>query len=186
MNVIEVVRYLQENQYAAPGKRTCLKKSKVYADIKSNVFRVQNERSITEAEVAEYIMKAGLVPLSGNAELRDDAHARRADLQAALLEVRRQREQFELDRARGAYLLRSDVEMQFAIKWAAIDASIRHLLHTRARDWIYAVGGRGEKKDVLVALVGAELDELFNRLATIDELQLSLVVDENESAEQDE
>jgi hypothetical protein len=64
--------------------------------------------------------------------------------------------------------------MQFAIKWSTIEAAIKHIVRTRSIDWITAVGGDIRKRDMLIDLVHGEFDRIFNELAGIDDLKITL------------
>lgn len=180
MKISDGVKYLQQNRYAAPGKRVPIGKSKVYADLKSGLFVVEDEKNVTQDELARYIMAAGLVRLEANAELRDDLHRRRIEGQAGLIEVRRAREQFELDRAKGRYIEKDEVHLCAATKCAALEAGLKTMVRANVVDWIVKVGGDPKHAKMLTAIVYSEIDILLGDFGSMDEIEIVVAKDRSE------
>lgn len=165
-NRAEAARFLESLGYK-------VKKSKIYDDFKKGLLRINPDKTINETEVRAYAEQNLDRVKSDDGRLdRMTYQQKMQDLKISRLKA--EKLQFDIDRERGRYLLRDEVLTQFAIKWSAIEAVVKHLVQTRAIDWIYAVGGDGKKRDLFVELVHAELDDLLNQLATIDDLKISL------------
>lgn len=172
MKISGWVKYLQQNRYAAPGKRVPIGKSKVYADLKSGIFVVADEKNVTQDELARYIMAAGLVRLEGNAQIREDLQRRRAEGQAGLIEIRREREKFELDRLRGRYIEKDEVHLTCATKCAALEAGLKNTVRINAVDWIIKTGGDPKHAKMLIALMYSEIDALLGEFGNMDEINV--------------
>ena len=154
---------------------------KFYGDCSKNMVKVNADGTINEAEALAYAVRYLKKVKGGDADaVLDDIFKSKAKAELDKTLVQEEKLRFELERERGNYLPRADVMTQFAVKWGTLEASLRHLLRTRARDWIYACGGDAKKFDMFVALVGSEMDEIFNSMATIEDLEISLVVDGGE------
>jgi hypothetical protein len=166
---LAAVRFLQTLGYK-------LQKSKFYADQKSGLVKVNTDGTVSEAEARAYAER--YLKKVKDAPGEDPAiGAMQKELKAAELGKTKAQEEkirFELDRDMGKYLLRDEVLTQFCIKWAAFDGAVRHLVQSRAGDWIFATGGDVKKKDMLVELIFAELDSVENELANLEDLAIEM------------
>ncbi len=163
-----------------------ISRGKLYKDADAGLLKVRPDGTVSESDALAYASRFLKKLKGGDADpALDGLYREKAQAELDKTRVQEEKLRFELERERGRYILLEDVETQFAVKWAAIEASVRHLLITRAKDWIYAVGGQVEKYDMLITMAGAELDGVFNRLATIEELNLSLVIGGCDSQEEE-
>ena len=151
---------------------------KFYTDCAKGMVKVAADGSISESEALAYAVRYLKKVKGSDADAAlDGIFKEKAQAELNLRITQEKKMAFELEREMGNYLPKADVLTQFAVKWGTLEASLRHLLRTRARDWIYACGGDAKKFDMFVALVGSEMDEIFNSMATIEDLEISLVVD---------
>ena len=143
-SVLAAVGYLNSQGYK-------LSKSKAYKDAKAGLLKVRGDKTVTEAEALAYAARVGLekvVPgTSGSAE---EIQARKIEAELSLSRAREEKLRFELERERGKYLLKTDVAVENATKFGAIEAGIKHLMRTKALEFIALVGGDGKKAPELV------------------------------------
>lgn len=170
-NLSEVERFLKARGYK-------IAKSKLYQDAAKGLIKVNADKSVNESEALAYAVRflKKIKGAEGDAEMD---HLYREKAEAELEKIRSQNEKlrFELAQLHGNYMPRDQVITEFAVKWGAIEAAVRHLIRTRGRDWLYAAGADIKKHDMFQELVGAELDDLFNGLATIEELEITLAAE---------
>jgi len=166
---LDAVRFLQTLGYK-------IAKSKLYADQKAGLIKVNADGTVSEAEARayaeRYLKKVKSSP--GEDPAIDAMHKEIKTAELGKMRAQEEKIRWELDREQGKYLLRDVVLVQFCVKWAAIDGAVRHLVQSRSGDWIFAVGGDIKKKDMLVEMIFAELDAVENDLADLEDLAIEL------------
>ncbi len=179
-NLMGVVQFLKAQGYK-------IAKSKVYADAKSGLIKVNQDGTVNESEARAYAQRYLKKVKSGKKDdgKLDTLHREKAEAELESVRKKNQRLQFAFERDQGLWMKREDVETQFAIKMGAIDAQIKDMIRFRALDWINAVGGNSKKVDVLIELMNADVDQRFNELAEIEELKVmirlpAMVMDEGD------
>lgn len=158
---MEALKWLQEEGYK-------IKKSKLYKDADIGILPLQADGSVVASDVRAYA--ATLNKIKSRPGELDPDYKTKSKKESKKLDVQIQKMQFDLDRERGKYLLKSDVRTETAVKIAALEAGLKHFIAINAVDWIYAVGGRAEKRRVLINLFNAGLDELFNEFGNMEEI----------------
>lgn len=164
--------HLVDQKYAAPNRRKPIGSSKFYKDVRNGMFPVLNEAAITEDELGAYILKAGLVKLTGNAENIDRLAAEEKKSRMALMDAKRRAAEFALEKERGLYLRKADVQAELAMKLGTMEACWKNLVATNLVEWIQFVGGDIDKTDDLREIIFTRQDEMLNELCSFDELNI--------------
>lgn len=167
-NLMAVVAFLKVQGYK-------IAKSKLYKDAAAGLIKANADGTVAETEARAYAQRY-LKKIAGG---EDDSamnalYRQKAEAELAKTRAQEEKIRFELERERGNFMARDLVLVEFAIKWTAIEAAIRHLVRSRAADWMHMAGADGKKNDMFIDLISAELDELFNELAEIEELRIRL------------
>ncbi len=168
-NLTAAVQHLQEKGWK-------IKKSKVYADAKAGLLRVQPDRTVARADLDSYILRAGLekTAAADTGGQIERGQAERLELENEKLRKQVEKLEWELARDKGKYLLKEDVRVEVALKIAALEAGLKHWMRTGAADLVYAVGGEPAKARVLINLYEARLDELLDEMGRLEELALEV------------
>jgi hypothetical protein len=165
-NVMEALQFLKARGYKVA-------KSKVYADAKKGLLKVQEDKSVLEADVLAYAVRAELEKTPEKASKIDDSvFADKAAAELQLLEVRKKKLLFEHEKQMGLYLLKSDVHAEIAMKLGAIEAGFKHLVAVRLADWIEAAGGDTQTVDDVRESIYTDIDGMMNEFCSFDELAI--------------
>lgn len=165
-NVMEALQFLKAQGYKVA-------KSKMYADAKKGLLKVLEDKSVLEADVLAYAVRAELEKTPGKASAVDDSiFADKANAELELLEVRKKKLTFEYEKQMGLYLLKTDVHAEIAMKLGAIEAGFKHLVAVRLADWIEDARGDVKCCDELRETIYGEIDALLNEFCSFDELEI--------------
>ncbi len=161
-----VVDYLEKEGYK-------IKKTKVYDDAKNGLLPVQPDGTVFRSDVESYAKKY-LEKVKNQTGQVDKIFQQKSHTE--ILRTQRQIEKLELDLeiARGKYILRKDFGMELAARAGMFEAGLKHLIQTRAIDWIYEVKGDPKKAQILINRIFDALDEQLGQYANMDEFQIIL------------
>jgi hypothetical protein len=104
----------------------------------------------------------------------DQAQKRKLALEAEKLERQNALLEWDLRIKEGAYISRADAEMARAAAISIIEANIRNLHLTLSGEWIRLVEGNPDHTPRLIDAMGDALNDLFNRLARMEEFTVEL------------
>jgi hypothetical protein len=179
-NRVEVLNHLKRKGYA-------VQKSKLYADSKKGLLKLQDDKTILESDVKAYVRRSGLVKPSDLAAAdptKDDALIlKRREMEIKKLEEQVAELEFKREVSQGLYILKTDFELEIAARIAVFDANLRHFFQSRISDWVSQAEGNLKKIPVLLESINQHLDEQFNEFASMKTFQVIIVENEN-SAEQ--
>lgn len=164
-NRLAVVKYLAGQGYKA-------KRQKVYDDAKAGLLKVQPDGSVRVNDVVAYIALAGLKRVQTAEGEIDELHKKEKQLQIECLEVKRDRETFNLEKDQGAYIARDDHEVQMAALAGLMEQTVRQGLRFILEDTILMAGGSTKKLQTCLDAAHRHLDELFNALVAGGEFQI--------------
>lgn len=148
-NVLEVVAYLKDAGYK-------IEKSKAYID---RHLMKPDKDGFLQSNVDRYA-KAFLERFDGTS---GDGNSDKAREEARLTRERADKIAFENEIMRGKYLLRSEVDRQFAARAAFLKDGVGpRFIHSRAPRIVEMVGGEMAKIPDLVEMWLKEVEELFD------------------------
>lgn len=154
-------------------------KRKVYLDADKGLIKVNPDRSVNESEARAYAerylkkVKSG----SGDGDGRlDQLYREKAEADLKNIQMKNDQIEFEIEKQKGLWLKREEAETLLAVKLGALDAAVKDLIRTRALDWLYSAAGDSKKLEMLVELMTADVDMMFNGLAEIEELELVVML----------
>ena len=160
-----VLRSLKEQGYK-------VQKSKLYQDRKAGLIKVRPDHSVVESEVLAYIQRAGLQKKWDHSGEMDETFSDKTRKEVTRLELQIERERFDLDKKRGKYLLKTDVETALAIRVGVFEAGLKHLFQTRFRECIQLAGGNPKKTQMAIEYWNNGIDELLDELARMEEIEV--------------
>jgi len=167
-SLLQVMEYLI-------GKGYKVSKSKIYRDAENGKIVVASDaagnKSVTALAAWEYAEKH-LEKTGANKKDLKDLQARKLMNAIRNQDMEFEKKRFELDRDRGKYVPRSDLEAELAARAVIFDSMWRHLFNTRVRTWIALVNGKAEKAADLLAALNEALDQLLNEYATTKQFQV--------------
>ena len=173
--IADVARWLKIEGYCAPGKDEPVRKSKVYQDRRTGVLSFADKRAITLTEIMAYVARAQLMKTSVNrADEAEDLNIQKLRHDTRKAKADADRREFENARDLGLYFKKEEVELQTALKIAALDAGFKHAVRTSALDWIRAVDGDLKKTQVLCDLVYPVIDELLDGFGRMEEITITI------------
>jgi len=166
----EVVRHLTQAGYK-------VSKSKISRDKKKNAIRVEPDGTILESEVRVY---AGTLERArGDIKDLSDIHAQKTAKEVESIELKIAKQQFDLEKETGRYILRRDFEAELASRAVVFDAGFRHMFNMKVREWIALVGGKSEKSSDLLDKLNQALDEQLNSYASLKTYHVIFSNEEN-------
>lgn len=176
-NIAAVLLYLQE----AGWKIT-----------KTSLYRHQKEGKIIPASDGKYskrvVDKYARTFLKQAAtgkrvvEETDELQRRKLQKEIARLELSVEREKFNLERDRGLYVPREQMDIELAMRAGVLMAGLKHWIQRRASDWIAAVSGDEKRVGELIAMMNNDLEEHIHQYAANKEYE---VVVESDAVQSD-
>jgi len=147
-----------------------ISKSKAYRDRRSGILRVQTDGTVLPSDARAYALtlkKVGVSPVN-----IEKLHEEKSQKEVERLTLEIEKIKFNLDRERGKYLLKEDFIMEMSARAAVLDIGLRHMVHTKAAEWIRMVGGKSEKNGVYIDMLNDDIDNLMNDFAALDRFQV--------------
>lgn len=176
-NLVEVWRFLQSEGYKI-GRQS------VYNARDNGKLIVQADGTVTESDALAYAVK-NLKKIKPKKGTSDKVLEERASVELAILRTKRARQDFEFAKDRGQYILKTDVRTEIAIKIAALEAGIKHTFRTFAADWISRTGGDAKKTPMLLGLINAEVDRMFNEFGRMPDIGVVIIKNGDDCLETD-
>lgn len=146
-------------------------KSKLYKDKDKGLIFVWADGRVYKSDAELYARKHLVLGKSvdiADPEMQDLEALQREKLQSEVFRLRKQIEKmdFEIDKDRGKFLLRSDFDRELAARWLVFKQSFEQFFRRQAPKLIQLVDGNlGKTPDFLEAVLGAvrkELNEMAN------------------------
>jgi len=163
--VMDVVRHLQKRGFKVG-------KSKVFGDAAKGLLLVQEDKSVFQVDVEEYIIKANLKlkAVDDRAALEDN-HAQIKEEEIRGHKLKNEKLEIELKKSKSEIIDSKDAETEKAINLGAFDAAIRHLVRTESHNWILRAGHDPKK---LIDIINTDMDEMCNELASRKEITVEV------------
>jgi hypothetical protein len=160
--------YLLVEQLERDGFK--ISKSKAYRDKRAGILRVQADGTVTQSDARAYALtlnKVGRNPI--NLEKLNEEKSKK-EVERLSLEIEKLR--FTLDKERGKFLLREDFKMEMASRAAVLELGLKHLIQTRAAEFIRLTGGHDGKTGILIDVLNQEIDNLLNDFSDLNRFQV--------------
>ena len=166
-NRLEAFRWLKKSGYKV-GRQ------KVYDDADLGVLAVQPDKTVLISDVQDYARKNLEFSKDTDPKEMDPDRRIRLERESDLLAIKIKRQNFEHEREVGKYVLKDDVRTEQAVKLNTLREGFKHLINTTALDLIAAVGGKAERRQVLINMISADADDLFDEFANMDEIGIRI------------
>jgi len=163
--VIDVIKYLKDQGYK-------IGKSKLYADVKSGFLTGSESDGYSIEAVLAYAHTQMLDKATDKGEKIDILTEKRLQKEVEKLTAQVEKLTFELAKDHGKYLLKEEVKTELALRVAAFEAALKHVVRINCIDWVTAVSGDISRVDDLVTLLWGHFDEMLNEMAEVEELGL--------------
>lgn len=168
---MDALRYLQKNGWK-------IEKSKLYEDRNRGLITFNTDKSVDEAELLAYAAKfldkvksTGAGDQAGalaEQKLSEDIEHRR---------LQKEKLRFEIAREKGQYIHRSKWLTELVLKLSASKFIVLQVARDRAPDLIAASGGDLKKQALFVELFSDYIENAFNELVMVPELQFMVHTD---------
>lgn len=179
-NVAEVLGYL-----VAAGWKTS--KSHIYRDWKDKLF-LKRDGVFLQKDIDKYA-KAHLDRKATGKKDSEDAdllHRKKAILEIENLELEKERRRFAHDRDLGKYVPKEQMEIELAARAGILDAGLKHLIQSRAADWIRTAAGDMKTIGDLINVMTRDLDEHINSYAQARDYEIVIDGEEEKTIEESE
>lgn len=164
-SVMDLLRFCEDQ-----GRK--ISKSQLYRDRDKGAFRVEADGKILESEARAYASNLQKVE-SDNADMAG-LHGEKLQVEIDRLKAQAEKAKFDLEKERSRYLPKSEVRAELAAKLAAIEGGIKHLMITKAADYIHMTGGDPKKAHLLVDVFNVDFDSFYNELLDFPEIEITL------------
>lgn len=112
-------------------------------------------------------------------EESDELQRKKLIKEIARLELGLERERFALERERGLYIRREEMEIELAGRAGILVAGLKHWVQSRAAEWIAAVAGDMKRTGELINIMTRDVDEHINHYAASREYDVVIEGEEN-------
>lgn len=110
----------------------------------------------------------------------EELQRKKLDLELKNLELDNKRKELAYGKDMERYIPKELMEIELAGRAGVLDAGLKHLVQSRAAEWIRTVGGDTKKVGDLIVLMSHDLDEHINSYAS--SLSYQVVIDAEEDA----
>jgi len=166
-HLIAATQYLQ-------GQGWKVAKSRVYKDARNGKLRVNGDRTVNQSELDayahKYLKKTEIIEY-GKVE---DLLKIEKECQVALLRAREAKITFENELARGQYLARDAVILEWCVKLGMLEAGLKNAIRSRAEEWLHEAGGSVDRAGDFYARITAEIDRLLGDMADLKEINVTV------------
>jgi hypothetical protein len=151
---------------------------------KTSLYRHQKEGKILPDAAGRYPKKAvekyaktflkQLATGKRVTEAQDELQRRKLEKEIARLELGIERDQFALDKDRGLFIPRDQMEIELATRAGVLVAGLKHWVQSKAADWITSVGGDTKRTGELINTMTRDVDEHINLYASSKEYEVMI------------
>ena len=149
-------------------------KSKLYADARAGLIKVNTDGTVNEAEAIAYAHRY-LKKIKAAEGEKDELYRDKAQAELDLLVARAEKTRFETDRERGLYLLKDEVRLQVAVKIGVFEAGFKNAVRINAEDLIHKVGGDPGRAQLFCTLFYDVIDQLLGEFGDMPEIDVLIV-----------
>ncbi|MDQ7832059.1 MAG: hypothetical protein RDU30_10015 [Desulfovibrionaceae bacterium] len=154
-----------------------IRKTKLYADKKKGLLRVQPDGMVLRADADAYAA-ANLAPADAAPDADDaDTLRMKRELLAEELALKRElneRTRFRNQKERGELLSRDEVDQQLVGAVTVLRASLRQWIYTNVPEMVSMVGGDPKKIDEVVHFFVSASNDFFNSFARRRDFEIEM------------
>jgi len=152
-NRAEALKYLQESGFR-------IKKSKFYSDIQKG-FIVTNKDGTFDIDVINNYSKT----LKSNNKDVSDLQEKKLKKEIERLTQQVEKLQFENEKERGKYILRSEFEREIGSRIAAFDINLRNMFYVYASSWVDILQGNDKNISFFLEDLNLKLDIALDEIS---------------------
>jgi len=158
-SLLAVVSHLESAGYK-------ISKSKIYVDRDRGAIRVNPDGTVPETEVRAYAATLKRI----NADIQDlnDIHAVKAQREVERLDEQIKKMKFEMEREKGKYVERTEVDLRMVGLLTVMDTNVRQLLDMLMADVCHMLGGDVRKLNQAKDFLEGKMDEMLNQMTRTD------------------
>jgi hypothetical protein len=169
-NRAQALLHLQEKGYK-------VQKTKFYNDVKSGLCHMNPDGRISEGALNRYVQHPGSGLIQNDAVEDQDGDLkelirREKELSVENLEIKKKREQFNMEKEMGLWILHSDVDMELVSRAIALKSHLKHKYTIRATEL-----SRLSPSELLRNLL-SDLDETLTEFANTSNYHVILTQEE--------
>lgn len=152
-----------------------ISRSKMSRDKKNGLIDFNPDGSVDQKEVEKYsrLLKKREAALEDNHEKA----AIKSDWEIRNLQVKHERQVFELERDKGKYIERAMFEAELAARAAILETGLKHYFSSKIQELVAVVGGKPEKSSDFMQRLNAVVDEELSRYATTKNFHVVFIGD---------
>lgn len=155
-NLVEVLKYLEKSGYK-------IKKTKLYADSKKGLIKVQHNNSVTMSDVKLY---SGTLSKVDNDGKVIDVVTNKAEKEVEKIEVQVEQLKFSLAKDKGKYIKKSKFDQELSARAAVLETGIKHMFQSNVSEWVALVTGDPLKANTLIDRMNLDYDSYINEYAS--------------------
>jgi hypothetical protein len=167
-NLTEVLKYLKDSGYK-------IQKTKLYADKKKGLIKIQSDNSVNLSDVKLYAGTLNKVTDEGNVI---DVVTCKTEKEVQKLEIQVEQAQFNLDKDRGKFIEKKKFNQELSARAAVLETGIKHMFQSNISEWVASVCGDPLKANQLLERMNLEYNSYINEYASKHKFQV--IVIENE------
>ena len=114
-------------------------------------------------------------------EKADELQHKKLDIEIKNLEIDNRRKQRADDKEAGLYILRKQMDLEFAVLAGTLDAALRNWVQSGTADWIRMVNGDIKKAVELIMVLNRDLDGHLRDLSRDREYEITIDPEEDET-----
>lgn len=109
----------------------------------------------------------------------DELQRRKAENENIRLELGIERDRLALEKERGLYIRREEMEIELAGRAGILVAGLKHWVQSKAADWIAVAGGDTKRTGELINIMSQDVDEHINHYASSKEYEVVIEAEES-------
>lgn len=172
-NVIEALLFLKEDGWS-------IKKSKLYQAVKAGKLKRQADGTLFRTDILAYAAQyCDKVKAGGKNDNIGKYAEQKAKEELLKVQLHNARQEFEMAKEKKQYILRAQYLVELVSKLSAAKFIVLKVARDKAPDLIAASGGDLKKEHVFVELFSEYIENAFNELAMVPELQFIVQTEKN-------
>jgi hypothetical protein len=174
-NIANVLLYLKAEGWKAT-------KTSLYRHQSEGKFLPQDDGRYLQKDIDKYAKSWLKEQATGKRvnKKKDDVWTQNKELENRKLLADTIRAEFALAKEQGKYIPKEQMEIELAGRAGILDAGLKHMIQSRAADWIRAVSGDMKKIGELINMMNADWDEHLNSYASVREYEIIIDAEEGE------